>query len=66
MSLDTPGQQQVGSGGALGDSSTRRTRWCSTTRATSSAVSRRLAEARMAGNVEMFLARALAVVSSRV
>ncbi|EMA17232.1 type II secretion system F family protein [Haloarcula marismortui] len=62
MSLDTPGQQQVGSGGALGDTFYPAYQMVFDDEGDFvSSVENKLAEARMADNVEMFLARALAV-----
>ncbi|GGN96711.1 MULTISPECIES: type II secretion system F family protein [Haloarcula] len=62
MSLDTKGQQQLGSGGALGDAfyPAYQTLFDEEGDFVDS-VQTKLAEARMADNVEMFLARALAV-----
>ncbi|MBX0324549.1 type II secretion system F family protein [Halomicroarcula sp. F13] len=62
MSLDTKGQQQLGSGGTLGDAfyPAFQTLFDEEGDFVDS-VETKLAEARMADNVEMFLARALAV-----
>src|SRR6056297_1859234 len=62
MSLDTRDQQQLGSGGALGDAfyPVFQTLFDEEGEFVGS-VEDKLAQARMADNVEMFLARALAV-----
>jgi flagellar protein FlaJ len=62
MSLDTPSQQQVGSGGALGDTFYPAYQMVFDDEGDFvNSVENKLAQARMADNVEMFLARALAV-----
>ncbi|MBX0294688.1 type II secretion system F family protein [Haloarcula nitratireducens] len=62
MSLDTKGQQQLGSGGALGDAFYPAYRKLFDDEGDFvDSVGKKLAQARMADNVEMFLARALAV-----
>ncbi|WP_254271722.1 type II secretion system F family protein [Haloarcula marina] len=62
MSLDTTGQQQLGSGGTLGDAFYPAYQMLFDEEGDFvDSVERKLAEARMADNVEMFLARALAV-----
>ncbi|WP_135304529.1 type II secretion system F family protein [Haloarcula amylovorans] len=62
MSLDTKGQQQLGSGGALGDAFYPAYRKLFDDEGDFvDSVGTKLAQARMADNVEMFLARALAV-----
>ncbi|SFR94435.1 flagellar protein FlaJ [Halomicrobium zhouii] len=62
MSVDTRDQQTLGSGGALGDTFYPAYQWAFDEEGEFVAsVEKKLAQARMADNVEMFLARAMAV-----